>query len=99
LTTGRRIPVYFHSAHRQLPFCREQAAVPLFEINPQTAADLGIEQGDWCWIESPRGKIRQAANLSYGIAPGAAEAEHAWWYPELSVPTFGWDLSNVNVFD
>ena len=45
-TTGRRIPVYFHSEHRQLPWCREKWPAPRIEINPQAAARLGIEQGD-----------------------------------------------------
>ena len=44
--TGRRIPVYFHSEHRQLPWCRELWPVPRMEINPATAAELGLEQGD-----------------------------------------------------
>ena len=63
--TGRRIPVYFHSEHRQLPWCRELWPVPRMEINPETAAELGIEQGDWVWIESPWGKVRQTADLYY----------------------------------
>ena len=96
-TSGRRIPVYFHSEGRQVPFCREQAVVPRFEINPETAEQLGIEDGDWCWIESKRGKVRQVANLFYGIAPGVIECDHAWWFPELPAPTHGWDLCNVNV--
>ena len=96
-TSGKRIPVYFHSEGRMVPFCREEAVVPNFQINPETAAQLGIEDGDWCWIESKRGKIRQVASLFYGIAPGVIECEHAWWYPELPAPTHGWNLSNVNV--
>lgn len=96
-TSGKRIPVYFHSEGRMVPFTREQAVVPTFQINPETAAELGIEDGDWCWIESQRGKIREVASLFYGIAPGVIECEHAWWYPELPAPTHGWNLSNVNV--
>lgn len=96
LTTGRRIPVYFHSEHRQLPWCREQWPVPRMEINPDDAAELGIEQGDWVWIETKDGKVRQTADLFYGIKRGVVNAEHTWWYPEVSAPTHGWDLSNIN---
>ena len=46
-TSGRRIPVYFHSEHRQLPWCRELWPAPRVEINPADAEELGIEQGDW----------------------------------------------------
>ena len=60
--TGRRIPVYFHSEHRQLPWCREQfGPCPASRSTRRHAAErYGIEQGDWVWIESPqRGKIRE----------------------------------------
>lgn len=96
LTTGRKIPVYFHNEHRQLPWCRELWPVPLLEINPETAAKLGIKQGDWVWIESPRGRIRQTADLYAGIAPHVVNAEHLWWYPELPAPEHGYQYSCVN---
>ncbi|MCD8316257.1 MAG: molybdopterin-dependent oxidoreductase, partial [Eggerthellaceae bacterium] len=39
-TTGRRIPVYFHSEHRQPPWCRELWPAPRIEINPADAKEL-----------------------------------------------------------
>lgn len=95
-TTGRRIPVYFHSEHRQLPWCREQWPVPRIELNPADAAELDIEQGDWVWIETAYGKIRQCADLFYGIGQGVVNLEHAWWFPELSAPNHGEELCNCN---
>ena len=96
VTTGRRIPVYFHSEHRQLPWCREQWPAPRVEINPDDAADLGISQGDWVWIESQRSRIRQTADLYYGIPRGVVNCEHQWWFPELDQPTHGFELSGAN---
>ena len=96
MTTGRRIPGYFHSEHRQLPWCRELWPVPRVEINPVDAARLGIEQGDWVWIESPRAKVRQVADLYYGIEPGVINCEHQWWFPELHEAKKGFDLCNIN---
>ena len=96
MTTGRRIPVYFHSEHRQLPWCRELWPAPRVEINPADAAQLGIEQGDWVWIESPDGKIRQTADLYYGIQPGVINCEHQWWFPELNQADGGFGLSTIN---
>ncbi len=95
LTTGRRIPVYFHSEHRQLPWCRELWPAPRLELNPENAAELGLEQGDWAWIETEWGKVRQVVDLYYGIAKGWANAEHAWWFPELPAPTHGMTLCNI----
>ena len=96
-TTGRRIPVYFHSEHRQLPWCRELWPVPRMEINPEDAAKLGIEQGDWCWIETEFGRIEEVADLYYGVKPGVINLEHQWWYPELKTPGRGFQLSAVNI--
>ncbi|QOS68854.1 molybdopterin-dependent oxidoreductase [Eggerthella guodeyinii] len=96
MTTGRRIPVYFHSEHRQLPWCRELWPVPRVEINPVDAQALSIEQGDWVWIESPRAKVRQVVDLYYGIEPGVINCEHQWWFPELHEAKKGFDLCNIN---
>ena len=96
ITTGRRIPVYFHSEHRQLPWCRELWPVPRVEINPVTAAEYGIEQGDWVWIETPEGKIREVADLYYGIDPGVINCEHQWWFPEFTQSGSGHELCCVN---
>jgi anaerobic selenocysteine-containing dehydrogenase len=96
MITGRRIPVYFHSEHRQLPWCREQWPVPLVEINPETAAKYGIKHGDWVWIENDRGRVRQKADLYYGIAPDVIQAEHQWWFPEMPAPEHGWRYSAIN---
>ena len=96
MTTGRRIPVYFHSEHRQLPWCREQWTCPRVEINPNMAARLGIKQGDWCWIESPHGKIRQVADLYYGIKDGVINCEHQWWLPEIEAAGRGFELVAIN---
>ncbi len=40
------------------------------EINPETARELGIHEGDWIWVESPVGKVRVRAKLFPGAMPG-----------------------------
>jgi anaerobic selenocysteine-containing dehydrogenase len=94
--TGRRIPVYFHSEHRQLPWCREQWPVPRIEMHPTDAEKIGVEQGDWVWIENKNGKIRQVVDIYEGIEPGIVNCEHQWWYPELNEIGHGFSLSGVN---
>ena len=96
MTTGRRIPVYFHSEHRQLPWCREQWPAPRIEINPEDAAELGVEQGDWVWIENDNGKVRQTVDIYPGINKGVVNCEHSWWYPELAQADKGFKLSGIN---
>jgi anaerobic selenocysteine-containing dehydrogenase len=95
-TSGSRQPVYFHSEHRQLPWCRELWPSPRFEINPNDAARLGLEQGDWIWVRTPWGAIREVVDLYYGIKEGTTNANHAWWYPEMDYAAHGFELVGIN---
>lgn len=63
----------------------------------QVAEKHGIKDGDWVFIESPRGRVKQRARLSRGIDPRVVATEHAWWFPEITTPDHGWDISNVNI--
>ncbi|MBI4331750.1 MAG: molybdopterin-dependent oxidoreductase [Chloroflexi bacterium] len=99
ITGGRFIP-FFHSEHRQVPSIRRRYPNPRVQIHPETARKLGIGDGDWVWIESPRGRVRQKAELFDGIDPGVIHAQHGWWFPEApgEEPWLGgvWE-SNINV--
>ena len=97
LTTGARIPFFFNSEHRQLPHLRKARRDPRAEIHPDTAARHGIADGEWMWIETRRGRIRQRAQLTPGIDPQVVQAEHGWWFPEDPAPEYGVWKSNVNV--
>lgn len=97
LITGARSPVYFHSEQRMVPHLRELHLLPKVQINPELAEKIGVKQGDWVWIESHKGRIRQTVDIFAGIAPDVASADHAWYYPELPGPDHGWQYSNVNV--
>jgi anaerobic selenocysteine-containing dehydrogenase len=97
LITGRRLPGFFHSENRQLPWMRELHPEPVIELHPETAEKEGIRNGDWVVIESLRGKIRQRAKIYEGIDPRVISAEHAWWFPEKKDPGHGWEESNINV--
>lgn len=97
ISTTRRTAAYFHSEHHQIPELRRRNPDPLVEIHPETAARLGIREGDWVWIETRRGRIRQRAKLTEGIDPRVVCNQHAWWFPERPGPDYGVWLSNLNV--
>lgn len=97
LSTGGRLPYYFHSQYRQVPWLRERQPYPIVQIYPETAEKLGIKDGDWVWIETPRGRIKQAARLFAGIDPGVVVAQASWWYPEYPGPDHGLWESNTNI--
>lgn len=100
ITGGRFLPM-FQSEHRQLGMgLREQYPYPLMDIHPDTAAELGISDGDWTYIETQRGVIKQKAHITDRIHPKVINAQHCWWYPEQPArePWLGgmWE-SNCNV--
>ncbi|GAG45062.1 unnamed protein product, partial [marine sediment metagenome] len=97
LITGARSPVFFHSEHRMIPWLREIHPDPIVEIHPQAAEKHGIKDGDWVFIEGPRGRVEQRAKLTTGIDPRVVAAEHGWWFPEITTPDHGWNKSNINV--
>jgi anaerobic selenocysteine-containing dehydrogenase len=96
LITGARIPMYFQSEYRQLPTLRRGRREPECEIHPETAAALGVADGDWVSVESPRGRCRQKARLFDGIDPRVIHVQHGWWFPEEDGPDYGIWRSNAN---
>jgi anaerobic selenocysteine-containing dehydrogenase len=100
LITGARVPGFFHSEFRQIPSLRKLCPDPLVEIHPDTARELGINDGDWVWIETRVGRVRQRAKLTTGIHPKVVSAQHGWWFPEdkRAEPSLHgvWE-SNINV--
>ncbi|MDG6995545.1 MAG: molybdopterin-dependent oxidoreductase [Nitrososphaerota archaeon] len=94
LITGVRTMEYFNSEFRNLSRARSLHPYPLAEIHPLTAKGLGIEDGDWIAISTPRASIKQVARLTNRIDPRVVSIEQGWWYPELE--GLGWDLSSAN---
>jgi thiosulfate reductase/polysulfide reductase chain A len=80
---SEKIHLFFHSEFRQVETLRKMHPHPLCEIHPETAKELGIEEGDWVWIESSRGRIMQKCKYFEGIDPRMVHAQHGWWYPEM----------------
>ncbi len=102
LTSGR-VPHFHHGTMRHAAYARELYPAPDVRINPRSAAELGIEHGDWVKVTSRRGEIAGRAYLTEGVAPGVVWMER-FWNPECfdeSVPaeqrTAGWREMNVNV--
>lgn len=101
LITGSRHQPFFHSEHRQIESLRLMHPEPLVQINPKAASELGIRDGDWVWIETPRGRVHQKCKYFDDVHPSIVDAQHGWWFPEIprEEPWLHgvWE-SNINVF-
>ena len=82
LITGARIPMFFQSEFRQMPTLRRGRPQPECEIHPDTATALGVAEGEWVAVETPRGQCRQKVRLFDGIDPRVIHVQHGWWFPE-----------------
>ncbi|MCL1847459.1 MAG: molybdopterin-dependent oxidoreductase, partial [Coriobacteriia bacterium] len=76
LTTGRRCYEFFHSEHRNQPTMREFHPDPIVELNDEDAAELGLRNGDWAWIENIHGKCKQKVSVLQGMKKGVVSTEH-----------------------
>lgn len=97
--TEGRLPMYHHGTLRNVPYLREIYPVPQTWMNPVTAAEIGVEDGDWVLLESRRGSTHGRALLTEGIAPGVIYQER-FWNPELldsDDPSQAWKAMNVNI--
>ena len=101
LTTGGGFMPFHHSEHFNMPNIRYLYPDPYFYINPEKADELGIVRGDWCWIETRRGRIKMRASVEPIVDPRVIMCPRGWWFPErdgsadLDNP-FGCLESNVN---
>lgn len=98
ILTNHRSVIYVHSEGRQLPSVRKRFPDPLIEINPRTALELEISDGDEVYIESPgvKDRICMKARLSPGIHPAVVSCPSHWWFPEKPALEHGCFDSNIN---
>lgn len=98
LIGGSRHIASFDSAGHNIPWLRELLPDPIVEIHPEAAERLGIAEGDWVWIETPRGegRVKQRACLTLGIHPRVVHAQSLWWYPEEADREKRWYEPNIN---
>lgn len=102
LTTGARLWGMFHSEHRQIPRMRALHPEPLVYVNPKTAADFGVKDGDWVWVENHRGRCKRVVKETPIVNERTASTDHAWWHPEapgeLEAGLYDlWDLTVENL--
>jgi anaerobic selenocysteine-containing dehydrogenase len=80
--TGRRSPVFFHAEHRMIPWLRKLDPYPIVEIHPEVAKKLGIDDGEWVYVENKRGRIKRKAKVTPVVPTWMVMVPHGWWLPE-----------------
>lgn len=99
LISGSRIRPYWHTSYRELKTLRWRHEYPVVEIHPATARKHDIANGEYVYIETPLGRVKQKARVTSEIQPDVIHAEAYWYFPEQPEEEpylFGvWD-TNIN---
>ncbi len=98
--THYRLWSYMHSEGRQVATQRELIPDACLEINPETGAHYGLEEGDQVFLETPQSsgkdRIRFKIRFLPDMHPDVVCGPHAWWFPEKPGPDHGCFESNIN---
>jgi anaerobic selenocysteine-containing dehydrogenase len=87
LIAGTKLPMYTHSMQHNIPPLRELFPANLLELNLETAAELGVVEGDMVAISTPRGSIQCKATVTEGIDPRVVQLYHGFEEADCNVLT------------
>lgn len=91
ILTSFRLVQFCDQQHRNISRLRKQAHEPLLEINPVTAAGLGIEENDVVLVETATGKIYLKARFNSGLKSEVVATQYGWWQACEALGLKGYD--------
>ncbi len=95
--TGCKTEAFFHSEGRNIPALRRLHPEPLAEMHPAAAKEAGLSEGQRVRISTPHGTQEFILHMDDRLPKDVVHAEHAWWFPEKSGPSYGCFESNANL--
>jgi anaerobic selenocysteine-containing dehydrogenase len=98
--TASKPGAFTHGSYRSIPSLRKLVPEPCLEINPETARNRGISDGDWVALETPKGSIRVKARFDGSIHPDVVSGQEGWWQgcEPLGLPAYDpFDESGANL--
>ena len=97
LLTNRIEDAYKLTGFKRVNYLRNYKPYPEVELNPVTAREANLKEGDWAYIETKKGRIMQKVSLDSDLDPRVAFVSFGWWFPEEPSNMYQWDKSNLNV--
>ncbi|HET7562506.1 MAG TPA: molybdopterin-dependent oxidoreductase [Rhodanobacteraceae bacterium] len=79
----------YHAWGSQNRWLRQIAARNYLYVHPETLAAHAIDDGDWAWIASPRGRIRVQVRAHAATAPGTV-----WTWNAIGKKRGAWKLGS-----
>jgi anaerobic selenocysteine-containing dehydrogenase len=88
---------YMLTGYKQVEFLKERRPHPIVELHPDTAARFGLKEGDWIYIETKKGRIKQLLSLDPDLDPRLVFAAFGWYFPDEPGDLYEFRRSNINV--
>ena len=79
----------YHSWGSQNAWLRQITSQNRLFIHRQTAAELGLEDDDWAWVESQNGKVKGQVRLVDGVNP-----QTVWTWNAIGKRRGAWNLKD-----
>ena len=92
---------FVHSSHRHVASLRRKSPGPQVQLGKDYAVSIGVHDGQWVRVWTPRGVVRMRAQLSETLHPKVAIADFGWWQGceplgRSGGPIYGNDSSSIN---
>src|SRR5690606_33989948 len=89
IVTGDREKSYHHSRFRDQPWALKVSPAPLLFIQPETARDQSLQDGDWVRVEIAGGaeSCRLKLKLSENQPQDVVSTGMGWWRPAEPGPS------------
>ncbi len=78
IMTNYKSEVFMLSGYRGVKELRIKSPTPTVYMNPDAAKEQGFKDGDWIYIETFKGRIRQKLALQPGMHPKVVNVEFGW---------------------
>jgi anaerobic selenocysteine-containing dehydrogenase len=88
--TNYKSEVFMLSGYHKVQVMRKRSRPPIVIMNTETAAKLGLKDGDWVYIETRRGRCKQMLLTDPYVHPKVVNVEFGWGENEFSE-------SNINL--
>ncbi|MEW6142203.1 MAG: molybdopterin-dependent oxidoreductase [Chloroflexota bacterium] len=78
METNYKSEVFMLSGFRNVKELAEKSPPPTVFMNTETVKKLDLKEGDWVWIETRRGRVKQRLMTDPGIHPKVVNTEFGW---------------------
>ena len=88
---------YMLTGYKHVKYARKLRPQPTVDLNPETAKKFRLKEGDWIYIETKKGRVKQILELDPNLHPKLVYPSWGWWFPEETEDLFQFRKANINV--